>query len=82
MSMMVSVRYFARIREVLGKRSESFTLEEGSDLGSLLKMIENNYSLRLDDYPLYFSVNQEYSERGTVLKDGDEVALLYPPSGG
>lgn len=80
--MRVFVRYFARTRELTGRGSEHISLPEGSDIGSLISVIEKKYSLSLKGYPLFFSVNQEYGGPDTKLSDGDEVALLYPPSGG
>ncbi|HOP08975.1 MAG TPA: MoaD/ThiS family protein [Candidatus Methanofastidiosa archaeon] len=80
--MKVLVRYFARMKELFLNDSEIFAIQEGADLRSLLLMIEQKYSLALDDYPLFFSVNHEYSGLDRRLKEGDEIAILYPPSGG
>ncbi|MBN1785513.1 MAG: MoaD/ThiS family protein [Candidatus Methanofastidiosa archaeon] len=80
--MKVKVRYFARIREILGTDSETVDMAPGCTLGELVKAIEGGHGISLADYPLFFSINHEYKQLGTILDEGDEVALLFPPSGG
>ncbi|MEK6540304.1 MAG: MoaD/ThiS family protein [Deltaproteobacteria bacterium] len=36
----------------------------------------------IDKKSIMFSVNQEFATNNTIIKDGDEVALLPPFSGG
>lgn len=51
-------------------------------LGDLVSHISEKYSVDMGKLPLFFSVNHEYTDMGRVLSDGDEVAIMYPPSGG
>ena len=82
----VTVRYFALLREAVGKDSESVELE-GEDwtvrglLGSLARRdgrLKGMFSLP----SLLCAVNMEYVDGDTPLADGDEVALFPPVSGG
>jgi molybdopterin converting factor small subunit len=58
-------------------------LEEGADVSSLIEVIKERHP-KLGELTetLVISVNWEYASYDTKLKDGDEVALLPPVSGG
>lgn len=81
--MMVRVKLFAYYRELLGKKEMKMELEEGSRVGDLLDMlIKRNPKLGADKEGIVISVNYNYVPFEAVLKNGDEVALLPPVSGG
>jgi MoaE-MoaD fusion protein len=72
----VRVRLFAGLRERAG-----FAERELDDVAR----VEDVWpALRLGDEPagLLYAVNREYADRGRELRDGDEVALIPPVSGG
>lgn len=73
---MINVCCFARYRALLGFASESFPV--ASTVGELLE------DARLKALPAeaLIAVNQAFASRATPLKDGDEVALMPPVSGG
>jgi len=74
--MRVSVRLFAGLRERAGVgRLELDDVERAGDVWARLD---------LGDEPggLLYAVNREYVERSHELRDGDEVALIPPVSGG
>jgi molybdopterin synthase catalytic subunit/molybdopterin converting factor small subunit len=74
--MRVSVRLFAGLRERAGVgRLELDDVERAGDVWARLD---------LGDEPggLLYAVNREYVERWHELRDGDEVALIPPVSGG
>ena len=81
--MLVTIRYFAVIREALGKPSETRDVSPGTTAGALTDTV-------LADAPrlarvrrsLMLMVNQEYVDADHVLGDGDELALIPPVSGG
>lgn len=73
---MITVLAFARYRDLLG--FERVELPPAPTLGALLE--ESRFSQLPKDALL--AVNQEFAERSAALKDGDEVALLPPVSGG
>ena len=72
----VTVRLFAGLRERAGTgRLELEDVERVADVWP---------RLGLGDEPagLLYAVNRAYVERGAALRDGDEVALIPPVSGG
>jgi len=76
--MKVAVRLFAALRERAGAREAALELDEGASVDDVWP------ALGLGEEPagLVYAVNRTYVERGTLLADGDEVALIPPVSGG
>ena len=73
--MTVVVRLFAGLREQAGWSQRELEAATVADVWPLLE---------LGDEPegLLYAVNREYAERQRELRDGDEVALIPPVSGG
>jgi molybdopterin converting factor subunit 1 len=85
--MRVRVLYFGVLREMLGRSDEAMELGEGATVGELLRVLRgraSNESMANDRTwkGLAVAVNREYVGAETVLRGGDEVALLPPVSGG
>ena len=78
--MRVRVLYFGVLKDVMGLGRAEMELSEGSTVADLLAMHRGAASPMWDSIAV--AVNQEYARVGDVLKDGDEVALLPPVSGG
>ncbi|MEM7029100.1 MAG: MoaD family protein [Chloroflexota bacterium] len=81
--MEISVRFFARFKEIVGTSKLTETIQEGSTLDDLLIQLREQFT----DFPLetkyiLLSVNQEFATPDKTLKDGDEVAIFPPVSGG
>ena len=74
--MSLTVRAFARYKVLLG--FERLDLPCPATLGDLLA--EPRFAALPKDALL--AVNQAFADRGTTLKDDDEVALMPPVSGG
>lgn len=81
--MQVQLRYFAIIRELLGRTSERRQVDQGVTAGSLFDLVAAE-TPRLA--PLKRStmlmVNEEYVSPDHPLADGDEIAFIPPVSGG
>ncbi len=59
------------------------SIGEGSDVSALIMVIKKDFpELGSLTETVIVSVNWEYVEYNTILKNGDEVALLPPVSGG
>ncbi len=73
---MITVKCFARYRDLLGFRERQLPL--APTLGALL------LTPPLAPLPqeALLAVNQAFADRSTPLRDGDEVALMPPVSGG
>jgi len=79
----IKVKFFASYREIAGRSEVVLDLADGSSLGVLLEELKGRYPKlgSLTD-SIIASVNKRYAKEDLVLKDGDEVALLPPVSGG
>jgi len=77
----VRVRLFAALREAAGA---SEVPAEGRTVGEVVDGVAATYGERFAVIAAVssFVVNGERADRGTVVAEGDEVAILPPVSGG
>lgn len=81
--MIVQLRFFASLRERLQASAAERTLADGATVADLWSALcRERPDLQPLSASISFAVNREYVERGHVLADGDEVALIPPVSGG
>ena len=81
--MQVQLRYFAMIREVLGRTSECRRIDDGATAGSLFDLVALDAPrLAALKRSTMLMVNEEYVPADHPLADGDEVAFIPPVSGG
>ncbi len=77
------VLLFGALKDLLGWESEAFELPEQATVGELLhRCIADAPQAQKFAGSLAIAVNREYAAPAQVLRDGDEVALLPPVSGG
>lgn len=82
-SMQVTVKFFATYREVVGRRELKVELEDGATVEDLRGVIYAKHPrLKGFEETMLLAVNQEFADPAATLRDGDEVALLPPVSGG
>jgi len=81
--MHVTIRLFARLREMAGASEIQRTLPDGSSVRAAWDSLVGEFP-EFDDYSRAVScaVNEDYARMTTPLNDGDEVAFLPPVSGG
>ncbi len=81
--MQVRVLYFGMLREIAGCEKEIVQLCDESRLGDLFTQLLQRFP-QLDQFrgSVALAVNYEYSDRSTLLRENDEVALIPPVSGG
>jgi len=81
--MQIHVLFFGVLKDLAGQSSETIELPEGARVEAVLRHYSRQ-APRLEAMlpSLALSVNQEYSSADSVLRAGDEVALLPPVSGG
>ena len=74
----VRVKLFAALREQAGTRERELELADGAGVGDVWGAL----GLGAEPRGLVYAVNRSYVERETRLRDGDEVAVIPPVSGG
>ena len=82
---MVTVKYFANLKQMAGKDEYQFTISEGTTLEQLSDLIKQSVPQLGDmvrEKKVMISLNYDVVPLDTVVKDGDEIALLPPFSGG
>ncbi len=83
--MRVTVKYFASLKQMAGKEEDQFNLDEGTTLEQLSARIGQSVPQLGDmvrEKKVLISLNYDVVPLDTVVKDGDEIALLPPFSGG
>lgn len=82
MKLKVTVKYFSIHRDMTGKTEEEVQLDQGATLKDLLnQLIRSHPRLKeAKDYTV-ISINGDFAEDKSVLKESDVVAL-FPPVGG
>jgi molybdopterin synthase catalytic subunit len=82
--MVVEVRLFAILRERAGRESIELTLPQGASVADALERLAELESLAdpLSRVSVAMAVNRDYAAPETVLRAGDELALIPPLSGG
>lgn len=84
---MIKIKYFARLSESLGVKSEELEfageINTAEDIiAQLISRGEIWESAFSGDNKILIAVNQELSEPGVAVNDGDEVAFFPPVTGG
>ena len=82
---MITVKYFASLRSVAGKEEEQFNMGSETTLEKLSEAISKTapkLGEMIRGNKIIVSVNMDVVQLGAVIKDGDEIALLPPFSGG
>ncbi|CAN5790321.1 molybdopterin converting factor subunit 1 [soil metagenome] len=81
--MLVTLRMFARLREISGTSELQVVRPEGSNASALWSDLAQEYpGLAPYTGSVSCAINQEYAKLSTALKEGDEIAFLPPVSGG
>ena len=76
------IKAFGISREIIGSKLLEMELPEGYPVADFKKDLFNKYPALVDLRSLYIAVNNEYAEEQAVLREGDEIALIPPVSGG
>jgi len=81
--MRVTVRLFARLRDIAGAAELAREIAPGSTIGTVWHDLSTEYpDLAPYSRSISSAVNTDYARMDHVLGDGDEVAFLPPVSGG
>lgn len=76
--MTITVKYFATVRERLGRREERIDPAGISSVADVWRRVGGEACMPL----ALAAVNQEFAGPGDAVRDGDEVAFFPPVTGG
>lgn len=80
--MRICVLFFALYRDLTGRDEEEYVLKSGSKVGDLINLVVEKHESMKGAKGMLIAINNAFVKFDTSLKDGDEVALLPPVSGG
>lgn len=83
--MKIKVKLFANLKDLAGTAALEMDLQEGTKVSGFTEMICKKIPALKDMVEtrrVFISVNQEMAGKEDTLKEGDEVGLLPPFSGG
>lgn len=80
--MKIKIRYFASIKEILGKNEEEIEVKEGITAGALKEKLLTMNSKITEKEQLLIAINGGFVDPKKKIKEGDIVALFPPVSGG
>lgn len=81
--MRVTVRLFARLRDIAGAAELAREVGPGSTIGTVWQQLVQDFpELARYERSISSAVNADYARMDHAVSDGDEVAFLPPVSGG
>jgi len=79
----VRVLFLGPAKELTGRNEVVLTLPEGASVATAISKLLREFPKLEDRLTHYrFAINSDYADENTLLKDGDELALIPPVSGG
>lgn len=79
----VHVRLYAGLHQLIGHRELEMQLPEGATVAQLCDRLGEQYPVVNELLPtLVCAIDEEYVEPSHALREGDDVALIPPVSGG
>ena len=82
---MITVKYFASLRSIAGKEEDQFNMGSKTTLINLAHEIAKTAPIigeMILGKKVMVSVNLDVASLESIIRDGDEIALLPPFSGG
>ena len=81
--MTIHVRLFALLRDRAGAGEIAIEAPAGTTVGAAVERLAEQVPALRDAVPrVMYAVNQAYAKADVELRDGDELALIPPVSGG
>lgn len=81
--MNIRIRYFASLREIVGKGEETLSLEDNTTVADVKTLLQTRYPrLETPLQRVVNAINAHYAPGETPLHDGDELVFIPPTGGG
>lgn len=77
--MSITVKFFASLRETIGKADATLDADNASTAADAWKMATDNHEPVSN---MLVAINMEYASLDETVNDGDEVAFFPPVTGG
>ncbi len=79
----VRVLFFGQLKDIVGRSQDTIEVGETADLAAVFERYSSEYP-RLTELrkSIVLARNQQFSDPGTPVSEGDEIAFLPPVSGG
>jgi len=77
----IQLKYFAQLKEIAQKDSESIQTEACTPAG-LFEEMKQRYKFPHKQKQLMVAINEDFSDWDHILQDGDEVVFIPPVAGG
>jgi molybdopterin synthase sulfur carrier subunit len=78
----INLLYFARVAELVGKRTETWPVQGESTGAQLLAALGERYPQLEPATRLKLAINQTHAKPTAPIRPGDEVAVFEPVTGG
>lgn len=80
--MKCTIKAFGISKDIVGGKIVEVELSSGQTVVELRNVLMTKYPAFAALKSVFIAVNHEYAEGSLVLKEGDEIALIPPVSGG
>ena len=81
--MRITVRLFARLRDIAGAAELTRDVSPGATIGTVWRQLAGEFpDLAQYERSISSAVNLDYARMDRAISDGDEIAFLPPVSGG
>lgn len=80
--MIITIRYFASLREKSQRHEEKLEISPDESLSKIYQTLASRYDFPLSSQQVKFAVNNEYVENHYQLKENDVVVFIPPVAGG
>jgi len=79
--MKINILFFGATADLTGSRTIERTVNSPISAGDVLRQVNDEFP-DLKGHKLLFAVNEEYAAPGSILREGDELAIFTAVSGG
>jgi molybdopterin synthase sulfur carrier subunit len=80
--MKCKIKAFGISKDIIGSKLLELDLPEGSTVTDLKNELFEKYVAFAELKSLYIALNNDYADEKMILKEGDEIAIIPPVSGG